>query len=103
MKKLRIFAQLKIYSDITNRGKGYYKTGQPYWMIIRIHIGARVITKRGSFFITYRGKGYYKSGQVLHIGARVITKRGRYYISGQVLHIGAVQLALFYILKKPYV
>ena len=44
-------------------------------MIILLQNEARVITKRGSFFITKRGKGYNKTRQVLQ-NAAIITKRG---------------------------
>ena len=51
-------------------------------MIFLLQNGARVITKRGSFFITKRGKGYNKMGQLL----RFITKRGKgYNKTGQLL------------------
>ena len=56
-------------------------------MIILLQNEARVITKRGSFFITKRGKGYNKTRQVLQ-NAAIITKRGSTRASTQ--HSGAV-------------
>ena len=50
-----------MFPIITNRGKGYYKSGQELLQI------GEDITNRGRF-ITNRGR-YYKSGQLLQIGA----------------------------------
>ena len=63
---------------ITKRGKVCYKIEQlfeNYWMIFLLQNRARVITKRGSFFITKRGNGYNKMRQLL----RFITKWGKDY------------------------